>query len=420
MRVLLSEGSGLTARQCATLLARAGHDVGVLAPDGLVLARMTGAVQRRHRVPVFGTDPLAWADAMLDVLDTGHYDVLLPTQEQVTVLSMLADEITGRGTAIAVPPFAAVRRVQDKLAAEELLAEVGLPRPRATIARTPEDLLAAVPPVYLKAPIGTASTGVRHITSAAQLPQAARAMRELDAYRLGGVLVQQPVPGPLLMVQAVFESGQLLAAHASRRDRIGAGGGASHKTSVSVDPIRPALHLIGATLEWHGALSCDVIDGPDGPVIIDVNPRLVEPASAAAAGLDLVTAVLDVATGRPARRRPSARQGVRTCQLLLALFAAAGSARHPRRALLRQLLSAATGTGDYRNSREELTPLSGDPLAAATLAALCAALLLAPGLAGRFAGDSVANYALTPAGWSQLLDADDRRQPPGLTDRSAG
>jgi glutathione synthase/RimK-type ligase-like ATP-grasp enzyme len=402
MKVLLSDGSGLTARQCATLLARAGHEVGVLAPGPLVLARATAAVRRWHRVPVFGLDPLAWADAALAVLDTGRYDVLLPTQEQVTVLSLLVDEVTGRGVATAVPPFAALRRVQDKLAAEDLLGELGLPRPGASVARTPEELLTAVPPVYVKAPIGTASTGVRHVTSRQQLLDAGRVMHELDAYGLGGVLVQQPVPGPLLMVQAVFDSGRLLAAHANTRDVVGAGGGASHKTSTSADPVRPALEAIGAALGWHGALSCDVIDGPDGPVIIDVNPRLVEPGNAAAAGLDLVSVLLDVATGRPGRPRPPSRPGVRTSQLLLALAGAAQAAR-PRRAVLRELVAAATRTGDYRACREELTPVTRDPLAACSLAALGATLLVAPGLHVRLASRSVANYALTPGGWGRLI-----------------
>ena len=303
MRVLLSDGSGLTARQCATLLARAGHEVGVLVPAGLALTAMTGAVRHRHPVPVFGPDPLGWARAALAVLDTGYYDVLLPTQEQVAVLSLIADEVAARGVATAVPPFAALRRVFRQARRRALLTELGLPRPPATIARTPDELRAAALPAYLKAPVATASTGVRLVCSPAELPAAAEVMVELDAYRLGGVLVQRPVPGPLLMVQAVFAAGELLALHANRRDRTGSGGGASHKTSVDPAPVRPAMELVGAHLGWHGALSCDVIDGPDGPVIIDVNPRLVEPGNAAAAGLDLVGALLEVAAGQP---RPAA------------------------------------------------------------------------------------------------------------------
>src|SRR4051812_15234895 len=192
MRVLLSDGSGLTARQCATLLARAGHEVGVLVPPGLSLTAMTGAVRHRHPVPVFGPDPLGWARAMLAVLDTGRHDVLLPTQEQVAVLSLLADEVVARGVRTAVPPFAALRRVFDKLAAEELLTELGLPRPPATIARTPDELPDAQLPAYLKAPVATASTGVRLVQSPDELPAAARVMARLDAYRLRGGVPRPP------------------------------------------------------------------------------------------------------------------------------------------------------------------------------------------------------------------------------------
>ena len=41
MRVLLSDGSGLTARQTESQLADAGHRVDVLSPDPLCLARFT-------------------------------------------------------------------------------------------------------------------------------------------------------------------------------------------------------------------------------------------------------------------------------------------------------------------------------------------------------------------------------------------
>jgi hypothetical protein len=227
------------------------------------------------------------------------------------------------------------------------------------------------------------------------------------------------VPGPLLMVQAVFDSGRLLAAHANTRDAVGAGGGASHKTSIAVDPVRPALELIGAALGWHGALSCDVIDGPDGPVIIDVNPRLVEPGNAAAAGLDLVAVLLDVAINRPFRVSPPASPGVRTSQLLLALAGAAQGAC-PRRAVLRQLVAAATRSGDYRACREELTPVARDPLAACSLAALSAALLIAPGLHARLASGSVANYAITPSAWSRLTQVCDASDSNGGRRLGAG
>lgn len=394
MRVLLSDGSGLTARQTARLLARAGHEVGILTPGRLTLARLTGAVRHRHAVPPYGPDPLGWARAALAVLDRHPYDVLLPTQEQVGAISLIQPELAARGVATAVPDFAALRRVQDKLAAEQLLVEVGLPRPGAYVAVEAADLYRATWwPAFVKTPIGTASRGVRYLTGPEEVAG-------LDY----PVLVQRPVPGPLLMVQAVFAHGELLALHANRRDRTGTNGGASHKTSVPTGPLRPAVTAIGQRLDWHGALSLDAIDGPDGPVVIDVNPRLVEPGNADAAGVDLVGTLLAVATRAPARPGAGGRAGVRTHQMLLGLLGLAG-----RRAIAREVAAAVRHRGAYRDSTEELTPWRGDRLGAAALVGLVGGLLVAPGRRHRLIGGSVAQYALTPDGWRQLLQAADRR-----------
>ncbi|MEV5556975.1 hypothetical protein AB0L44_25230 [Nonomuraea wenchangensis] len=82
MRILLSDGSGLTSRQCATVLSRAGHQVEALSPDPWCVCAFTRHVRRVHRVPAFGDDPFAWLESALAVYDEGGFDVLLPTQEQ--------------------------------------------------------------------------------------------------------------------------------------------------------------------------------------------------------------------------------------------------------------------------------------------------------------------------------------------------
>ena len=58
------------------------------------------------------------------------------------------------------------------------------------------------------------------------------------------------------------------------------GGGASLKESVVLPGLYELLRKLVAALNWHGALSMDVIVTTDGPVVIDVNPRLVEPMNA--------------------------------------------------------------------------------------------------------------------------------------------
>src|SRR5215470_9466381 len=142
MRVLLSDGSGLTARQTAAQLADAGHTVGVLSPDPVCLARFTRRVRHVWRVPPYGPDPLRWLDAMLSVYQSAGTDVLVPTQEQVAVLSACDDLLRAAGVRTAVPSFEALSQVQDKLSAFATLTAAGLPQPEGAILATPADVAA--------------------------------------------------------------------------------------------------------------------------------------------------------------------------------------------------------------------------------------------------------------------------------------
>ncbi|HEU5157182.1 MAG TPA: hypothetical protein VFU43_09305 [Streptosporangiaceae bacterium] len=394
MRVLLSDASGLTARQCATRLASAGHVVEALSPDPLCLCRFTRHVRRIRRVPAYGKDPFGWLDAALAAYRDGSFDVLFPTQEQVAVLSAASSRLREAGVATAVPSFAALRQVQDKISAFETLRRLGIPQPRASVINR-DDAWDEFP-IFVKTPIGTATTGVRRVSSATELRRFPHD---------GPVLAQAPVEGALAMVQTVFSRGELVAHHANLRVREGAGGGASHKRSLDLPDVTGHMRALGDGLGWHGALSADVILGPDGPVFIDVNPRLVEPGNAYHSGVDLVETLLDVARSVPPRHVAApGPSGTRTHQLLLAVL---GTAQHcgRRTAVTAELLTAALGRGDYRHSVEELTPLRRDPLALAPVAVAAVATLVRPRSYAWFTTGSVANYALTPHAWREIIQS---------------
>ena len=194
MLILLSDGAGLTARQCATVLARAGHRVEALSPAGLCLCRMTRHVRKVHDVPALGRDPFGWLEAALDVAVRRGADLLLPVQEQVTVMSLARDRIEAAGLAAAVPAFAALAQVQDKVSAYRTLARAGLPQPAALVAATAAELEDARAPAFVKTPIGTASAGVRRAGSRAELRRLAADYERQGVFGQEGVLVQQPAP----------------------------------------------------------------------------------------------------------------------------------------------------------------------------------------------------------------------------------
>jgi hypothetical protein len=410
MRILLSDGSGLTARQVAGRLSESGHDVEVLSPDRLCLCRLTRHVRRVHVVPSYGADPLGWLDVALAVYREGGFDLLFPTQEQVAVLSHSAARLALGGIRTAVPPFEALRAVQDKVSASATLGALGIPQPTTAFVASADDLREwRSLPAFIKTPIGTATNGVLRIDSVAALRSCADELEAAGAFAGAaggpalGVIAQEPATGPLVMVQAVFARGELVAAHANLRVREGADGGASHKRSLD-QPAVVVGHLesLGRSLRWHGGLSADAIMTGTGPVFIDINPRLVEPGNAWRSGVDLVGAMVDVARGGAAEAQRQGRPGVATHQLLLAVLGA-GARNRTRRAVAAEIWAALTHAGLYRGSAEELTPVRGDPRAALPVIAATAVTLVRPAAGGRLAAGSVAGYALTPAGWDRLL-----------------
>ena len=394
-----------------TQAAAAGHVVDLLAPSRLAPSALTRHVSRVHRVPAFGLDPEGWLEAALAVLRRGEHDVLLPTQEQVATLARDADRVRALGVALAVPPFASLRRVQDKVSAFATLTELELPQPPTRIVATAPELLEVDLPAYVKAPIGTASAGVRLARSRADLVAAANAFggaaepaapgARTDRFPDGGLVVQRPLAGPLAMVQAVFDRGALVAWHANLRVREGVNGGAAAKRGVRPAAIEDHLRRFGRALDWHGALGLDAILGEGGPHYIDVNPRLIEPGNAWRSGVDLVDAMLRVSLGHAPSQAPPPRTGVRTHQLLLALLGAAQGGG--RRAVARELAAAARRRGPYTDSAEELTPAHGDPLACVPVSAIAVATLAHPPAWRWFADGAVSAYALTPEAWRRLV-----------------
>jgi glutathione synthase/RimK-type ligase-like ATP-grasp enzyme len=303
MRILLTEGSGLTSRQVAGRLGTLGHEVEILSSTPLCLSRFTRHVRAVHAVPHFGTEPLAWLDAAERIARVRKIDLMFPTQEQVAIISTRKDSLA---VPTIVPPFSALARVQDKVSAYHTLTALGLPQPETAALYTEDDLdRISKYPVFVKRPVSTASSGVLRAATRREVEDAARSL----GLGTETLIAQSQADGPLAMVQAVADRGRLVAHHANLRLREGVGGGASLKESVTVPGLRDLLAQFAGALAWHGVLSMDIILGLDGPVVIDVNPRLVEPGNALASGVDLVAAMLDVAgaSNPPTRRAPRAR-----------------------------------------------------------------------------------------------------------------
>jgi predicted ATP-grasp superfamily ATP-dependent carboligase len=378
LRVLVAEGSSTSAREAITILGLSGHHVEVCDPSPWCLARFSRFVRKFHRCPGLRTDPagfLAFVEQRLAVHD---FDVLLPTHEQGFLFARVRERFEGR-VGLALPSFESYRMAHSKAGFSRLLVQLNLPQPPTRIVTSAQALRDAIRfPSVIKTSVGTASRGIWFVRHADDLELALRDLDAGDAFA-DEVLVQDLIAGTTEKAQSVFSRGTLLGFHAYRQLAAGVGGGEAIKQSVSRPSVRAYLEKIGAHLGWHGALSVDVMMPHEGtaPLLIDCNPRLVEPMNAYRSGVDLVGLLLRVSQGENSAPLPEGHAGVLTHLAMQALLGCA-SRGGTRSDILRECARLLTASGPYAGSIEELTPVRLDWFSAVPLGMTAVFLLASP------------------------------------------
>ncbi|MBI5320435.1 hypothetical protein [Bradyrhizobium sp.] len=393
LRILIPEGSSTSAREAITILGLAGHHVEICDPSPWCLSRYSRFVRRFHRCPGLRTDPAGFLAFVEGLIDSGSFDVLLPTHEQGLLFAKVRGRLEGR-IAVALPSFESYRTAHSKAGFSRLLDRLDLPQPPTRILKSQSEPRGATHfPAVVKASVGTASRGIHFVHNESEL---ASALHAIDASgNLDEVLVQDLVAGTTEKAQSVFSSGRLVGFHAFRQVAPGIGGGEAIKQGVHRPVVRSYLEKFGAELDWHGGLSVDYIvpDNGGAPLLIDCNPRLVEPSNAWASGTDLVGQLVRVSLGETPAPLPESRDGVLThlaMQALLGLAARGGS----RVAIAREFGRILDHSGPYAASTEELTPLAHDRLAAVPLLTTLALLLASPSSAARLARGGFGEHLL--------------------------
>jgi hypothetical protein len=381
LRVLIPEGASTSAREAITILGLAGHHVEVCDPSPWCLSRYSRFVRKFHRCPGLRNDPEGFLGYVERLLKQAPFDVLLPTHEQGFLFARAEARLKGR-VGLALPAFDSYRMVHSKAGFSRLLGRLGLPQPPTRIVASEGELRESVRfPSVIKSSVGTASRGVWFVRDDADFNIALYELGATDTFA-GELLVQDLVTGTTEKAQSVFCRGRLVGFHAYRQIAPGVGGGEAIKESVSRPQVRAYLAAIGETLAWHGALSVDYVVPIDSPVplLIDCNPRLVEPLNAFRAGTDLVDLLLRVSLGQTPQPLPESRTGVRTHLAMQALLGHA-SRGGSRRDILVECGDLLKTSGPYNASTEELTPVQLDWLSAVPLAMTAGLTLVSPKLA---------------------------------------
>jgi biotin carboxylase len=396
LRVLLPEGSSLSAREAVAALGAVGHLIDVLDPDPYCICRFARFVRKVYRSPRLSEAPQEFESFLLSHIKAHGYDVILPVHEHAFMLSAISDEVR-KHCAVAVAPFDSFEQLQSKVKFFHLATNLQVPHPPTQVVTSPASLPLGKPmPYYVKTAFGTAGDGTWRVSSE---PERARVLEELrarhSAGNLGPFLVQDIVPGRLEVAQSVFRDGELVAIHSYRQQIEGVGGSASGRISVHRPKIASTLEHLGKSLSWHGALMLDYIfnDSTGEFWFIDPNPRLGETMNALFAGVNLPQVMVCVSKGEPIEWTDT-KDGIRSHILVSALLA--GAIKHPSRwAVLREIMSAMRRVGRYADSREEVASIGRDFLSVLPTVFVAIRLLAGPGGAQSIATRAIRNYALS-------------------------
>ncbi|HEY3394481.1 MAG TPA: hypothetical protein VGK58_17345 [Lacipirellulaceae bacterium] len=413
LRILFTEGASLSARQSLYGLGPL-HQVDVLDPDPLCQCRFSSYVRRFIRSPSFSKQPTKFLKFLAKLLAEEKYDVLLPTHEQVYLLSRVRESIATQ-VGVALPEFAVLERLQNKADFSRLLTELDLPQPATTALRAADELARADEfPFYLKLAHGTAGAGVWRIESRSELDRRVEVLRRngfVGAQR--EILIQQPGRGVQSTVQAVFNRGEIVGIHEFEARRLGVGGMSTARTSADHPLVREHVAQLGRHLGWHGALFIDYFyDRESGrPEYIEANPRIGETVNALLSGVNLPQLLVEVSRDQSPPSAPLGKVGVRTHSFMMILMSMAFEG-HGRGALMREIREHAAGRGIYENSEDELTRPHEDRLSRLPRFWIATQLLAWPGLAKKIVAKTVENYALP-----EMAIAEIKALPPDLYKR---
>lgn len=395
LKILLTEGSSTSARQTLYALGPR-HTVDILDPSPLCQCRFSRYVRRWHRCPSYSRQPKAYLEFLLERLQAEKYDVLVPTHEQVYLLSRFREELR-RYAGLALPDFADMDRLMSKANFARVLDELDLPYPATEIVTDRAGMLRPrTYPCFVKLAYSTAGEGVRLVSDAEQL---ARVADEFDrAGWLDGskeILVQQRAAGIKRSITAVFQHGSLVGAHCDETRAFGVGGSSMAQVSIAHPEVVEQTARLGRHVNWHGALCVEYFWRPeDGQVqYIECNPRIGETVNALVSGVNLCELLVQVSLDQPVAPAPVGQPGMRTHQWFLILTAMALQGAGRTR-LLGEIVRSWRRRGLYRDSGDELTRLRDDWPSVFPALGVSLLLLANPRAAQWLVTKTVDNYSL--------------------------
>jgi glutathione synthase/RimK-type ligase-like ATP-grasp enzyme len=389
-RILLTEGTSLTARETITSLRASGYEIDILSSDRLPLSAFS---RWKHRIiPTVNPneDPEQYLGHISNLLRSGNYVAVVPTHEQAWLLAE-GRKLLPPNPPIALAPTSAFRQVQGKSSFASLADKLGIPVPRWEKVNKGASIGISYP-YWLKSDFGTAGRSVCKVRSDEEKGKAFLLLSPDN----GQLMAQEHISGHYGQVEAAFAQGKMIAAHTTMSRAVGAGGSAAARLSVDDPETREHIERIGGHLDWNGCLTLDFIRSNNKLYYIECNPRMIEPANAAESGVNFAEILIEMSSGQPLPAHVRVgKAGVKT-HSIMALLLGAAEQTGSRKALARVLREYMTSSGLFENSTEVLTPIGQDPSSLVPLVATAFGLLINPQRSEKTVAKAVEHYRIQP------------------------
>lgn len=264
--VLLTLGRLPKCVDLARGFAAAGARVLIAEPHRWHMGGCSRSVQRSFTLPAPRTEPEAYGQALLELIDQQQVDWVVPVSEETLHVIPLLHAQRPRVSCFGPSPETLLQ-LHDKLRFADLLAQNNLPVPTTLRADDPAaTALALHQATVLKARASCAGDGLEFLAPGAAIP---------TAKANAGWLVQARQPGPLTCSFAVVVDGQVLATVAYRARLLSGTVAVCFERINDADWYHGFSQRVATLCSYTGFLAFDFIAAADAePVPIECNPRV--------------------------------------------------------------------------------------------------------------------------------------------------
>lgn len=302
-------------------LCEMGFDVTAGGCTNWDYAMYSKGVKRRILFPSTRYQPAHFAEAVLNEIRRGQYDIYIPTFEDGFLMSYFQEEIN-RHTRFLAMPYHQILAAHDKGIMRRVAPTVGVPVPDPTVVPGSRDEAESAlktwnyPSVIkLRKACGAHGQQIIHDPSLVRTAY----WKLVSDYKIEESelpIIQRFIRGPLICTVDLAHEGTLVGqvAFKALRTYPRTGGTCSYKEIVDVPKVRQYDAALIRRLNWTGFFCTDyMMDQETGEFyLIDCNPRMAPGIIIGHhAGTDLFGAYVDMALERPIQAVQDPKAGIR-------------------------------------------------------------------------------------------------------------